>query len=198
MMVLQQFLTRRFLALFVGATMVAGALYCAQADRGLPAQHGVTNFGKVSDRLYRGAQPDAAAVTNLAQLGIKTIINLRTSNELVKGEETAAASLGLVYTNVPLRGLGRPTDEQIKTVLGLIQTLPGPVFIHCQHGCDRTGTVVACYRMSQEQWNNNKALEEAVSYGMSRLERGMRRYVLDFKTDKFLVEKQPLQEASSK
>jgi protein-tyrosine phosphatase len=97
-----------------------------------------------------------------------------------KLEESTAQENGLLYTNLPLRGLGRPADEQVKAVLALIETLPGPVFIHCEHGCDRTGTIVACYRIKHDQWTSTAALDEAKKFGMSKLERGMRRYVLDF------------------
>src|SRR3954471_21597482 len=109
--------------------------------RGLPAQNGILNFGKVSEALYRGAQPDSTGIENLQKLGIKAIINLRMTNDLWQPEVVEAAAHGILYTNVPLQGLGQPTHEQVQTILSLIGSLPGPVFIHCQHGCDRTGTI---------------------------------------------------------
>lgn len=148
--------------------------------RGLPAQEGIYNFGKVSEGLYRGAQPDEAGIQNLKRLGIKTIVNLRMPDDVLSGEETQAHANGITYTNVPLRGLGRPTDEQVKNVLALIETLPAPVFVHCQHGCDRTGTIVACYRIQHDKWLSETALDEAGHYGMSPFERGMRKFVKEF------------------
>ena len=65
-------------------------------------------------------------------------------------------------------------------VLALIDASPGPVFIHCQHGCDRTGTIVACYRMKHDQWTFEKAIAEANHYGLSMFERGMKRFIQDF------------------
>jgi protein tyrosine/serine phosphatase len=62
----------------------------------------------------------------------------------------------------------------------MIETLPGPVFIHCQHGCDRTGTVIACYRIKHDKWPTEKAFKEAMLHGFSWLERGMKRSVLAF------------------
>lgn len=164
--------------LFVG--LAFAITYNAANGRGLPATNGIVNFGKISDVLYRGAQPDEIGVTNLARLGIKTIINLRMSDDIWRPEEAQARSCGILYTNVPFKGLGRPTDQQVQTVLGMIDSLPGPVFIHCQRGCDRTGTIVACYRIRHDHWSLDTALKEANHYGLSLFERGMKHFIVDF------------------
>src|SRR5262245_55937679 len=129
-------MSKRPLVFWLTASLLALGTFGAVAQRGVPAQEGIVNFGKISDMIYRGAQPDAAAVKTLQRLGIKTIIDLRLPNEGLQGEPAAALASGILYTNIPLRGMGRPTDEQVKQVLGLIESLPGPVFIHCKHGCD--------------------------------------------------------------
>ena len=153
---------------------------CAAGERGLPVQQGILNFGKINDGVYRGAQPDAAGIGNLERLGVKTIINLRMPDEGWKAEEAEARAHGILYTNLPMDALGRPADEQVRKVLSLIETLQGPVFIHCQHGCDRTGTIIACYRIKHDNWSGDTALKEAARYGLSVFERGMRQYVRDF------------------
>ncbi len=161
------------------------ALFCSLSlslagERGLPAQHGVGNFGKVNDRLYRGAQPNDEGLRRLKQLGIKSVLNLRTGGGAPREEAALAQALGLVYTNFPLNGIRAPKQEEVGRALALIQSLPGPVFVHCQHGCDRTGTIIACYRIQHERWSNQAALGEALRYGLSPLERGMRRYIEKF------------------
>ena len=158
--------------------MVMGVL--AGEQRGVAPQYGIGNFGKVNEHLYRGAQPDAAGIRSLKELGIRTIINLRMTNDVLLAEAAEAQTNGIVYTNVPLAGLGRPTDVQVNTVLALIQKAEAPVFIHCEHGCDRTGTIIACYRIKHDHWSVEDALQEAEHYGMSKLERGMKRYIEDF------------------
>src|SRR5260221_5684281 len=163
---------------FVACLHIGAA--CDAAERGVPAQHGILNFGKISDGLFRGAQPDAAAISNLQNLGIKTIIDLRMPKQVSKTEESQARAHGILYTNFPMHGLGRPADEQVRQVLSLIQTLPGPVFVHCQHGCDRTGTIIACYRIERDHWTRDAAFAEARQYGISQLERGMKSFVMDF------------------
>jgi uncharacterized protein (TIGR01244 family) len=167
-------MTRWLLSLLLTVTL------CAAGERGLPPREGIANFGKINDSLYRGAQPDTVGIKNLARLGIKSIINLRMTNDVWKAEEAEARASGIAYTNVPLRGFGRPTHVQVATLLALIETLPAPVFVHCRYGCDRTGTIIACYRIRQDHWSNEAALEEARKYGLSSLEQGMINYVREF------------------
>ena len=84
------------------------------------------------------------------------------------------------YANVPLSDIWAPSNQQISKVLNLVDDSASPVFVHCRRGADRTGTVIACYRITHDGWSNRRALREAASYGMSWLEIGMQRYVLGF------------------
>ena len=113
--------------------------------RGLPVEEGILNYGKISDRLYRGAQPDAQGIANLKRLGVKLIVNLRMPGEVWKDEASLAEVAGIQYTNFPMSGFARPSENQIRQILTLFESATGPVFVHCLHGCDRTGTVVACH-----------------------------------------------------
>ena len=88
--------------------------------------------------------------------------------------------MGITYTNVPMSGIGRPTDEQVAKVLLIIAASTNSVFVHCQRGADRTGTIVACYRIRHDKWPSKQSLREAKEYRMSPLEIGMKRYVVDF------------------
>ncbi|QYM78746.1 hypothetical protein K0B96_15800 [Horticoccus luteus] len=54
------------------------------------------------------------------------------------------------------------------------------MFIHCQHGADRTGTIIACYRIRHDGWTADAALAEAKRYGMSEWEFGMKDFVRHF------------------
>ena len=102
------------------------------------------------------------------------------TNAVWQAEASAARASGITYTNVPFKGLSRPTDAQMTTLLAVIQSLPAPVFVHCEHGCDRTGMIIACYRIRHDGWSKETALGEARKYGLSRLERGMIDYIREF------------------
>jgi tyrosine-protein phosphatase SIW14 len=163
------------------AALLFVALLVGCATRGVPATNGIVNFGKVNDSLYRGGQPDHKAMQQLAAMGVRSVINLRMTNDVWNGEQAVATAYSMAYTNIPLRSLSAPTDAQVACVLAAISAMPKPVFVHCRHGCDRTGTILACYRIQQDHWANSSALKEAEVYGISPIEVAMRNYIKHFK-----------------
>lgn len=146
-----------------------------------PDLAGVANFHQVDENLYRGAQPTDEGFRNLAKLGIKTVIDLRHGNEHADAERKAAESAGLSYINVPMEGLDAPTDEQIAKLMSLLDAADhGPVFVHCREGKDRTGAVVAYYRIAHDHWSNQKALEEAKACGLHSSQHPRTNFILNF------------------
>jgi tyrosine-protein phosphatase SIW14 len=134
------------------------------------------NFQKVDDDVYRGAQPTYSGFRDLAERGIKTIVDLRDIGEHSQaGEQKVVTGLGMRYFSIPMQGMSTPKDQQIAAVLALLKDVSsGPVFVHCKRGADRTGTVIAVYRIFHDGWNSRRALAEAKSYGMSVFQRAMR------------------------
>lgn len=138
------------------------------------------NFHQVNDRIYRGGQPEAQAWPTLAKMGIKTVIDLRREDEhSTAAEAQAVAAAGMRYVNIPMKGVVAPTNDQIAKVLALMDSQE-PVFVHCKRGADRTGTVIACYRISHDRWQRDQAMHEAKSLGMGMMQVGLKRYIMEF------------------
>jgi tyrosine-protein phosphatase SIW14 len=79
---------------------------------------------------------------------------------------------------MPFAGFSAPSAEQVAKVLALFNDdSAGPVFVHCRRGADRTGTVVACYRIAHDHWTNKRAIAEAKADGMSWTEFAMQGFV---------------------
>jgi tyrosine-protein phosphatase SIW14 len=139
---------------------------------------GVPNFHKVNETVYRGAQPTAEGFRSLAALGVKTVVDLRGSEHSEADEKRLVEAAGMRYVSIPMKGMATPSDEQIASALKeLNDPAAGPVFVHCKRGADRTGAVVACYRISHYKWDSGKALNEASGFGMSWYQIALRRYV---------------------
>ena len=161
------------LRLFLTFTLACGWALAADIS-------GVPNFHQVDDHLYRGAQPTTEGFQNLAKLGIKTVIDLREPGDRVAAEEKTVTAAGMHYIHMPLNGYHAPSSEQVTELLTMLGKEAGPIFIHCRRGADRTGTVVACYRIAIQNWSNDKALTEAKQYGMSWTEVSMQNFVRHF------------------
>ncbi len=117
---------------------------------------GCGNLYKVSETLYRGEQPTADGFVELEKLGIKTIVNLRS----LHSDENKLKETGLAYERIRMEAWD-PEQAEIEQFLTIV-TDPAkqPVFVHCLHGADRTGTMVAVYRIVVEDWEKEKALDE--------------------------------------
>jgi protein tyrosine/serine phosphatase len=168
------YLWRRVVAFCLAAALPIAAF----AGEALP---GVANFQKLNDRAYRGAQPTDQGFRNLARLGIQTVVDLREPGGRSLTELKIVSSLRMHYINVPMKGMEAPSNESIAKVLALLEdTATGPVFVHCQRGADRTGCVMACYRIEHDHWLPAQALAEARFLGMSRFQRSIQRYVRNY------------------
>lgn len=145
-------------------------------------QHGVANFGRVDVRVFRGAEPDAAAVAQLKNdLHVKTILDLRAKTQVSLAEKAAAQAHGIRYVSLPLSGLADPSFCDVRRALHLLMAARDAVYVHCQHGCERTGTIVACYRIAHDHWSAEEAIAEARHpYAMSVLALPMRQFIRCF------------------
>ncbi len=143
---------------------------------------GVPNFHRVDDHLYRGAQPNAAGFQSLAHLGVRTVVDLRDAGKRAEWEKNLVRAAGMRYVNIPLSGIEAPSPAKVQAILALFEdSSVSPLFIHCRQGADRTGTLVACYRIEHDGWQNRKALQEAHSMGMHWFEFAMKNYILSFR-----------------
>lgn len=143
---------------------------------------GVNNFDQVDAHVYRGGQPTPEGFRHLADLGIKTVVDLRESGDRAQLEQRTVTAAGMAYVNVPMTGLTPPTAEQINNILKLLEdTGSGPVFVHCQRGADRTGAVIAAYHIDHDKWDNSRALKDAKAHSMSSFQLPRQNFIKEFR-----------------
>jgi protein tyrosine/serine phosphatase len=138
-------------------------------------------FSQVDPSLYRGAQPTPEGFRRLADLGVKTVVNLRAQGRVRRAQERQLVeSLGMRWVSLPMRSYWRPTEGQVRAFLEVVSD-PGhqPVFVHCQQGEDRTGSLVAVYRVARQGWTPEQAYTEALALGLAAWNPFMRSLVFD-------------------
>ncbi len=130
-----------------------------------PSLRGITNFGQVTPLLFRGGQPTSEGYRELKQMGIDTVISFRHE----KGENTlerrAVESLGMRFISLPWHAWDEPSDNQVSQFFTLLGSSPhSKVYVHCQQGRDRTGAMVALYRVAVDHWCPASAVAEMKAY----------------------------------
>lgn len=125
---------------------------------------GVPNAFRVSECLYRGAQPTDQGLAELRKLGVKTVINLR--EEDIDAGLAGGADFKRVH--IPLFALVNPTDKEVRQFLQTVcDPANQPAFVHCRAGADRTGTLCAVYRIVVQGWDKKAALDEMTRGGFN-------------------------------
>ncbi len=130
----------------------------------------VKNFRAVNSWLYRGGQPNRAQFHILREAGFKSIICLRWNSYAINFERSVASPLGFNLFCIPLSYWVLPTRKEIDRFFSIVDASENrPIYIHCLHGSDRTGMLVAMYRIARENWSADEAYDEMKSCGFHRL-----------------------------
>ncbi|MGA7290241.1 MAG: dual specificity protein phosphatase family protein [Terriglobales bacterium] len=126
---------------------------------------GVDDFGEVTPRLFRGAQPNRAGFRALKEMGIDIVVDTRGNRSKSEGKEVRR--LGMRYVAIPWH-CPFPHDETFAKFLRLMrESRDKKVFVHCRLGDDRTGMMIAAYRMADEGWTADEAMREMREFGFS-------------------------------
>lgn len=128
----------------------------------------IPDFGEVTPTLYRGGQPKEHGFGALAKMGFQIVVDLRGDRD---GEREEVTRLGMQYVSMSWQ-CSFPKDSIFADFITLIRTNPGKkIFVHCRVGDDRTGMMVAAYRMAEEGWSAERAKKEMVTFGFSLVHR---------------------------
>jgi len=141
---------------------------------------GVPNFGEVTPTLYRGGQPSAKGFGALARMGITIVVDTGRSRR----DESLVESLGMAYVSLPWY-CPFPRDKVFARFMEITRANPRKkIFVHCRFGDDRTGMMIAAYRMAEQHWTAKEAMQEMHQFGYRGLHHlfcpGLGRYEKSF------------------
>jgi protein tyrosine/serine phosphatase len=141
----------------------------------------IKNFGQMDENFYRGAQPKEKDYKELAELGVKTIIDLR--DDPLPWARKAAESARMRYVNLPMSDKDYPKPESIEEFLNIAKEEGNrPFYVHCMGGRHRTGVIGAMYRFTHDDWTYDRVYEEMKKYDFyTRFGHGaLKTYVEDY------------------
>ena len=118
-------------------------------------------------RIYRSAQPDEASFAELQRIGVRSILNLRQGFRDTAKHPGILAKIREYECGI---NTGMMDRADLVRALKIIRDAPRPLLIHCLHGADRTGAVVAAYRIVFQDWTPEEAVAEMEHprYGMHK------------------------------
>ncbi len=152
-----------FLKLFFILIIVVANVYAGEKTP-------IENFSKATSGIYRGARLESvSAINHLKSFKIKTVINLQGGDfdtniqivipwvepgetpENIALEKAQVLAKKIGYVHAPLSSLkmvDEKSDQMINQLLTFMHNKKNqPLFIHCEHGADRTGLIIALYKV---------------------------------------------------
>ena len=141
----------------------------------------VQNLYQVDSGIYRCAQPNRQAFSELSKMGVSTIINLR----YFETDKRKAKNTDLQLIHIKMRA-SKCNDDEVIAALRLIKNKQGAVVIHCKHGADRTGLLIAMYRILFQGWDKESAIEELIhgEYNFHAIFSNIPQYINDVDVEK--------------
>ena len=127
-------------------------------------------MGQVTSTLLRGGQPSEAGFHKLKEMGVEVVVNFRDEPDKIAAEKKQVEALGMRYLSIPWNASKGPDDRQVAEFLEWVRANPErKVFVHCHLGRERTGVMVAAYRIVMQNWSVPQALDEMEFFGIRGL-----------------------------
>jgi tyrosine-protein phosphatase SIW14 len=126
----------------------------------------INAFHDVTPGIFRGARPSPAGLAYLSRQGVRTDLDLENDARAIAAEKVQAEKLGMNFVSYELNAEETPSDAEINQILAIVEDPANyPLFIHCKLGEDRTGLVVALFRVESQKWAAADAYSEWLADG---------------------------------
>jgi protein tyrosine/serine phosphatase len=152
------------------AAIILTLSVCALAEtprRERLAKIQIKNFGCINENYFRGAQPQARDYKDLADLGVKAVLDLQQDGET--GEPKLVEAAGMKFYRIKMNTQDKPSRAQVEAFLKIVDDPANqPIYVHCHGGRHRTGVMTALYRLTHDGWSAERAFAEMKQYEFTR------------------------------
>ena len=172
----------RYAALYVFIALIFSAdVFAQELPRIRPMEWGqsiinapVYNFFKVDEKVYRSSDPDIKGLKVVESMGIKNVLSL----SYFLGDEYEAQGTKLKLYRVRMIAF-KIRDEEVIRALRIIRACDGPILVHCWRGADRSGCIIALYRILNQGWSKEQAIDEMINggYGFNSIYKNIIEYI---------------------
>lgn len=144
---------------FPGPLLTAGLAICALLLGPADAALAELEFDQLAPGVYVGSAPQTAAdYDRLCQLQVRTVVDIRKYRRWARGrEQRALEQRGIAYRHIPVGFHPTRGDAPHQALHLLASPACHPIYLHCTLGRDRTGLIVALYRVHYLGWSPEAA-----------------------------------------
>jgi protein tyrosine/serine phosphatase len=152
--------------IFILFILISGCATNPPGQVGVP----ILAYQSVGDGVFRGATPREEGLLYLKSQNFKTILNLDSDEVTNQIEQKIADQHGIREIQIPLSGFFKPDDKDIDRALEVLADKSlRPIYVHCQHGHDRTGLIIGLYRTEILKWDKQTAYDEMLKLGFHKI-----------------------------
>jgi protein tyrosine phosphatase (PTP) superfamily phosphohydrolase (DUF442 family) len=122
-------------------------------------------YTQVDSSLWRGPRPTSNDLATI-KAQFATVISLEgldeDAKELLELRPVLLVSRPISFWQIYFTGI---TQLALYDILSAIAEAQKPALVHCEHGRDRTGLVVAAYQVIAHGMSKDGAMEQAIEFG---------------------------------
>ena len=105
------------------------------------------NLHEIRPGVWRSNQPSPGRVHAAADMGVRTVVNLRgkRSDGGWRLEKEACDARGMALVDFSIRSRAVPDRDTVLAARELFKSVEYPILMHCKSGADRAGMMAALY-----------------------------------------------------
>ena len=120
------------------------------------------NLHEIRPGVWRSNQPSPGRIHAAADMGVKTVVNLRgaRSDGGWRLEKEACDARGVALVDFSIRSRAVPDRDTVLAAREMFRSVEYPILMHCKSGADRAGIMAALYLLLMEDAGADEAARQ--------------------------------------